>query len=307
LVPAILQDDTGYLVTREMNSEMILRELDAVREEFKKIYPRIVARSEKVHKANARRINRKAKAPNFNIGEFVLVAKDKGERRGAKKLDLAWRGPFEVVGFKGDLVLKLRRLVRRENEGRRSNPTFLAHASRVIPFASSELDKTVELENVSWDGLRFRVDKITRIRAEKNGRTFRFFVTIRWEGFDRAHDTDEPLDLIYDQIPDLIEAFAKKDKRMSAAQRRAFRQQVAKLKGNKRPNERTNNRTNEQLQSNVTNVVSEYEYGSSLRDAVREQISVDEEEPATVQVTPRNERTESTPSEATKERTDGVE
>ena len=169
------------------------------------------------------------------------------------------------------------------------------------------MDKTVELENVSWDGLRFRVDKITRIRAEKNGRTFRFFITIRWEGFDRAHDTDEPLDLIYDQIPDLIEAFVKKDKRMSAAQRRAFRQQVAKLKGNKGPNERTNNRTNEQLQSNVTNVVSEYEYGSSLRDAVREQISVDEEEPATVQVTPRNERTESTPSEATKERTDGVE
>ena len=103
-------------------------------------------------------------------------------------------------------------------------------------FAPAELNLTSKLREISWDGLTYKVEKFDRLRIEQQGKKRKFFLGVRWVGFERINDTDEPLESIYVHVPRMVRDYIDKYKKLSPDQRRDVERQMDMLDGASRDN-----------------------------------------------------------------------
>jgi hypothetical protein len=153
------------------------------------------AMHEKVEKTKGERHEKDSRSkkgvlPNFNIGDFVLVALE--PTRSCDKLSVWWRGPYHVVGFISDWIYEVEDLI----DGTRME----VHVTRLKLYCDSSLNiSSVLTEAILHQKGAYEIDRIVDVRW--NEFESRFEVHIEWRGFAKEESTWEPLSVIYADAP----------------------------------------------------------------------------------------------------------
>ena len=169
---------------------------------------------------NKRRRGRKPKRatlPQFNVGDTVLVAKAVRH----SKLDMTWTGPHEVVGAVNPFVYRVRPCV--PDQGKRKPATV--HVVRMRRFANAPLGAQADATAIERAALHDYPNNFVQqlLDHKMDGSTFK--MKVRWLGFDRTHDSWEPLASLAEDVPDLVEEYLyskRADRRCARALRRYF-------------------------------------------------------------------------------------
>jgi hypothetical protein len=169
-----------------------------LRTSLDEVHKRVVDTTQR-NRATARQSHankREVKPANFDIGDFVLVAKR--DFHLGDKLTLRWRGPHRVVGALPDHVFEVEDLL--------SGSTNTVHSSRLRYYQNTPLDVTAELlEQVAHNDQGYAVQSIDDIRyVQAAGH---YSVLLRWLGFDAEDSTWEPLKIIHEDVPQKVTAF----------------------------------------------------------------------------------------------------
>jgi len=134
----------------------------------------------------------------------------------------------------------------------------------MMPFAPATLNVTSKLEAISWDGVNYLVEAFNRLMVKNEGNERKFVLGVRWDGFAKESDTDEPLESIYMHVPRMVRDYIAKQT-LSPDERREVERQMDALdniSGGNCPN------TNTDEPDRAMNV-----YGSEMRDAHRDEMS----------------------------------
>eukprot|EP00939_MAST-03C_sp_MAST-3C-sp1_P001527 g1527.t1 len=263
-LPIFARNAKGELTIKEtFDVKKVKRELDELREEFEKLHADIGRADDDRHKRNAAQRDRKAKAAHYNIGEYVLVAKAKTSKY---KTDVKWDGPFEIIRSVSALVYEVQRLCKPGTSNR--GPRLRVHAARIQPFAPKSLETTSKLEEISWEGIPFSVEEINSLRWNTEGRKRSFWFGIRWKGFEKVNDTDEPLERIYPQIPKMVRKYVRKFKKISPDEMKDLLEQMDALDAKERAQEVTGR--SRQQRDEADEAPAADKYGSELRDDHRD-------------------------------------
>jgi hypothetical protein len=161
--------------------------------------------------ARASHANSRATAANFEIGDFVLVAKR--EFQGGEKLCLKWQGPFRIVGTRSDFVFDVEDL----------NKKLITsiHSTRLRFYHDSSLDVTTDiLAHVAHQNLGYEVRALRDLSYNSEEKAF--YALVSWLGFEEADSTWEPLLVLHEDIPKDVTTFLQDfPDRSLAAQARA--------------------------------------------------------------------------------------
>lgn len=138
------------------------------------------------------------------VGDFVLIrrAQDKGHKQSFRRI-----GPPRVVKVVGELVSDVEIILLKKIER--------VHAARIILYRSDMDGKEVPpelLEHAEHSERKYElVDEIVDISG--NGRNG-IFVQVSWAGLPEREDwTRQPLDELYEGLPDQVEAFLQKPRK----------------------------------------------------------------------------------------------
>ena len=136
------------------------------------------------------------KMPNFEVGEYVLVAMDEKKFMSTSKLQRRWLGPFRITKVDSAWVMFVENLVTKEiNE---------VHIERLRFYADQHLNVDTEmLEQIAYDGCMYEVQDILDLKYE-NGK---FYLQIRWRGLQDSDITWEPLERLYHDVPELCKQY----------------------------------------------------------------------------------------------------
>ena len=142
---------------------------------------------------------KRATLPEFAIGDLVLVAKAVPET----KLDMVWTGPHEVTGTENPFVYVVRPCV--PDQGKRA--PMRVHVVRMRRFANAPLGTPADARAIEQAALHDypdnRVQSLLAHRME--GGSLR--IKVRWLGFDRTHDSWEPVQNLVEDVPNRVEAY----------------------------------------------------------------------------------------------------
>ena len=168
---------------------------NALENMHKNVGERIIRNREKSvlrHNAKTNVIN-----PSFHVGDFVLVrrAQDKGH-----KLSFLWQGPVRICGVHSPVVFEVENLLNQKKE--------FIHSKRLILYRADMDGKEVEprlLKYIETCADQFSsVENILGIKEEEHG----LMLKIMWTGLPDPQDyTWEPLTMLHEDIPDLLNAF----------------------------------------------------------------------------------------------------
>jgi hypothetical protein len=161
---------------------------------FSEMHKHSNALTEKERERDSRR--HKGKLPQFNIGDFVLVARDQHRQR--NKLMAWWRGPCRITGFVSDWIYTVEDMV---HGGERE-----VHVSHLKYYTDRELEITTELRNhIARQNEYFEIQELKDLRF--NSETSQHEVLVGWRGFTSEDDTWEPVNPLRDDVPDLLQRF----------------------------------------------------------------------------------------------------
>jgi Chromo (CHRromatin Organisation MOdifier) domain len=136
------------------------------------------------------------KSPNFDIGDYVLIAKR--EFHAGEKLTLRWRGPRRIISALSDHVYEVQDL---EN-GRIAT----VHSSRIRFYHDPSLNVTADLlQHIANTEQGYAVKAIQDIRFDAASNSFQ--VLVYWIGFDDEDATWEPLTTMHEDAPDVLDNF----------------------------------------------------------------------------------------------------
>jgi hypothetical protein len=124
--------------------------------------------------------NAAAMAPNFDVGDFVLVARQVSHA--ADKLALRWLGPHRVVNVLSDWVYSVEDLRHGELQD--------VHATRLRYYADSSLDVDADLiDQIAHNEQGFPVAGFKELTYSHEDKCF--LLRVFWHGFEEADDTHE--------------------------------------------------------------------------------------------------------------------
>jgi hypothetical protein len=159
------------------------------------------AASRRRHARDSQLVRKGVSPPNFDIGDFVLVAQR--DSQSVNKLSLRWRGPRRIVQIVSDHVCVV--------EDLESGHIMEVHNSRIRFFADDSLNVTAALlEQIAHNESGYDVRAILDIRLGAESQQYQVWVS--WLGFDEA-DKWEPLATMYEDVPDKVHAFFKKSQK----------------------------------------------------------------------------------------------
>lgn len=153
------------------------------------LHPLIEHSLEKERK-RIRNARNRGELANFQEGDFVLVARDdfhKGE-----KLCVRWRGPRRVTKCLNDYAFQV--------EDLRNGDLQIVHGTRLKFYADNSLDTTAIISHVLASETGMPVSRLLQL-VEDNGS---LFVSVRWKGLSSTEDTVEPLQRVYEDVPQLL-------------------------------------------------------------------------------------------------------
>lgn len=165
-----------------LNMQALVKEMDD-------LHP-VVEESLTKQRERMRNARHRGELANFQEGDFVLVARDdfhKGE-----KLCLRWRGPRRVIKCLHDYAFQV--------EDLRNGQLETIHGTRLKFYSDQSLDTTAILSHVLASETGMPVSRLLRL-VEEDGK---FFVIVRWKGLSASEDTIEPLQRVYEDVPQLL-------------------------------------------------------------------------------------------------------
>lgn len=175
-------------IERAINIEELTASMAALRP--------IVQESVTENRRRAREHLSKGRLPNFSEGDYVLVARDdffEGE-----KLCLRWRGPRRIIKAHNDYVFDV--------EDLRNGKIDPIHGSRLKYYRDSSLDEMVIMSHVlsSETGMPVaRLLKLVKVDDVLN-------VQVRWKGLSPQEDTFEPLQNVFEDVPNMLDRLLKR-------------------------------------------------------------------------------------------------
>ena len=136
-------------------------------------------------------------AVNFEIGEFVLVADVLSSSR--SKLKVQWKGPQRVIRTVSPFVSTVQDLV----SGKETD----VHNSRLKFYADSHLGVTEELKNtIDHNSPHYEtITKMMDLRYNKQNKQYE--VLCKWRGFSHEEPGWEPLPILKEDVPEMLEKF----------------------------------------------------------------------------------------------------
>ena len=141
--------------------------------------------------------------PNFEKGEFVLVAKVVGKLR--DKLTALWQGPMRIKECLTPWVYEVENLV--------THNVRKVHIQRMKFYAESSFAPNQEvLLQITHDSGTYEVEQITQHRFHNN----RWELLVSWLGFEEEETSWEPLMQLYQDIPTLIKQYLKESSDLHA-------------------------------------------------------------------------------------------
>jgi hypothetical protein len=127
---------------------------------------------------------------NFHIGDYVLIAKN--VTKSNSKLYLTWKGPYHIVSSRQGYVFDVEDIITQEAR--------TVHGERMKLYADSSLDVTEEIKlQKSFDDESFIIEKLLDIKDD--------LCLIKWLGFSDAENSWEPIQVIMNDAPKLLEVF----------------------------------------------------------------------------------------------------
>ena len=163
-----------------------VKDLIKIRDE---IHP-LVQQSLSSHREQSRAAASKGKLPNFEEGDFVLVARD--EYGAGDKLLLRWRGPRRVTKALNDFVYQV--------EDLRTGQLDEAHASRLKFYRDDDIDTDVIMSHVLHSEIGMSVSRLMGLQEDPDG----LKVIVRWKGLSNSEDSAEPLKNVYEDVPKMV-------------------------------------------------------------------------------------------------------
>ena len=127
---------------------------------------------------------------NFTEGDFVLV--DREDFFAGEKLALRWRGPRRFIKALSDYVFRV--------EDLRNGSTEDVHGSRLKFHRYGLLNQEVILSHVLSSEMGMPVARMKRLVDTEDG----LKVIVRWKGLPNSEDTEEPLERVFEDVPQML-------------------------------------------------------------------------------------------------------
>lgn len=127
---------------------------------------------------------------NLREGDFVLVAREYFHQ--GEKLCLRWRGPRHVTQCLSDYAFQV--------EDLQNGHLQTVHGTRLSFYSDASLDTQVILSHVLSSETRMPVSRLLKL-LDVDGK---LFVNVRWKGLGKSEDTMEPLQRVYEDVPELL-------------------------------------------------------------------------------------------------------
>eukprot|EP00924_Labyrinthula_sp_SR-Ha-C_P003577 maker-scaffold_53-augustus-gene-1.22-mRNA-1 protein AED:0.44 eAED:0.44 QI:0/0/0/0.5/0/0/2/0/1183 len=137
------------------------------------------------------------KVVQFGEGDWVMLSRA-GTHTDRFKTKLKWTGPYKIMRTLSGNVYEIELL-----QGKKTT----AHSTRLLWYKPEGYIPSAEVvKQFASDAGQLEVQQFTGLRHE-NGR---YELCTRWKGFTEADDTWEPLDVIWEDVKHVVEAFFRK-------------------------------------------------------------------------------------------------
>ena len=189
----------SILVRMSKNAEEELRRVDLA--DIDKYCSKLMKALDDIHKdvssrrdqqrAAERKRSSKGRMPNFDVGDFVLIARVKKPGKD-RKLMAVWHGPYRITKVISDHLYVVQNLL--------TGGCMKSHSARMQFYKDSSLRITEELKNTMHYQGTFGVECIDGLKKVKDG----YEVHVKWEGFEDVEKTWEPLETILEDQPEFL-------------------------------------------------------------------------------------------------------
>ena len=188
-VTTFLRSSTQKIMSVQQAQHESALNLGKTKQLLDELHP-VVANTLAANRARARKSAERGELPRFAKGDFVLVARE--DFFHGEKLALRWRGPRRIVQDKNDFVYTV--------EDLRNGTTADVHACRLKFYCDSSLNKIAILPHVLSSETGMPVARLMGLEDTENG----IMVHVRWRGLPNTEDTLEPLQQVYDDVPQML-------------------------------------------------------------------------------------------------------
>jgi len=157
--------------------------LDVIHQEVETMTEQQRDRHRKLASKNRQRVN-------FQVGDYVLIAKN--VTKSNSKLYLTWKGPYRITASRHGYVFDVADII--------TDDTRVVHGERMKLYADSSLDVTEAIKlQKSFDDESFIIEQILDVKDD--------LCLIKWLGFTEVENSWEPIQVILNDAPKLLEAF----------------------------------------------------------------------------------------------------
>lgn len=188
-INTFIRSDTAQVITVEQATMERLKNMTELINTMDNLHP-VVQTSLQNNRERLRQHMSKGKMPNFEEGDFVLVARDNFHK--GEKLCLRWRGPRRVIKAVNDWLYQI--------EDLRNGAIETAHASRLKFYSDSAFDSTAIMSHVMHSETGMPVARLMKFVECPDG----IKVQVRWKGLSPLEDTLEPLQNVYEDVPRML-------------------------------------------------------------------------------------------------------
>ena len=188
-ISTFMRSSTGKTVTPSAASLETSFNLTRTKELVDK-YRSFVSSTLPVNRSRKRATDSSGVIPNFSEGDFVLVARD--DFTAGEKLALRWRGPRRITRPVSEYVYQVKDL--------RNGTLEEVHASRLQFYSDDQLNREAIMPHVLSSETGMPVQRLMRLVDTPSG----LAVVVRWRGLPPSADTTEPLNRIYEDVPQML-------------------------------------------------------------------------------------------------------
>lgn len=138
----------------------------------------------------------KGELPNFMKGDYVLDAEE--ERYARQKLALRWIGRRRVILAANNYTFKV--------EDLHTGETDDVYVSRLKFYSARSLDTTAIMSRVLSSETGMVVARLMRLEEVDD----KISVVVRWKGLPNSKVSREPVEQVYEDVPDMLHCFLKR-------------------------------------------------------------------------------------------------
>jgi hypothetical protein len=185
--------------TVKMDKSLIKKNTEDLQYALSEIHKCVTLSSEKLRRLKSGLRNMKRKAPNFIIGDFVLVGHPEPTRAAGQKLFLKWTGPYRITNTEDHYIFEVENIL--------DSSKKWIHGDRIRYYSDRSLNLTEEIrQQFAHDAERYQISELKNCR--KNPVTSELEILVSWKGFSETDDSWEPVKNLFEDIRTQIEAYA---------------------------------------------------------------------------------------------------